>query len=504
MFGIKRINPNPTEQTVKNFMTVANAYADMEIRNGNASKVSYMSAENAAPLYKKMLNMVSAAANPNHEKHNVAFNAIKEEVGGNREFMNSIQEVGSQINQQIISIANNAIEKNKTLTPEKALEIAVNSMAGNPVYDQFGNIGMLSGQMYEDMVLVKSMIEGGDAFQLPQEQVAGTGTSTSRFRVPVEHITGSAKTRQGDINPTSRSQSDNNRTQVNLTSEFKNAKTIEAEFSISRDMINQFLGYQNAVSPALAGFVLQSRYVDANNQFVLKQAEVEFADGLDSTASYTPNVGGSYGLLSPNIMFDHTGNNTANPSLATNADWAANPTKLIQRITNFNYITPTPTNPLPEGDPLLLYKDIIRLFKLPATRNVNFGQKTWKMFVPTSWYGIAMQYAATTGIFNKQLNEMVTTATNGLINNIEIVQSSLMNARTNIYGVAIPNHIAIMPSGSPADKKAIIMPGQTASPYVISENISSELMAFRTLMNFGGPMVVKYNGVYVMQFTKTA
>ena len=284
----------------------------------------------------------------------------------------------------------------------------------------------------------------------------------------------------------------------------------DAEFSITQGMRDQALGYASSVAPALAGFILQNRYFEGAQKEVMKLAELEFVDGMDSAGSYTQNVGGSYGLLSEAVHLQLADYNTANPTTAKGSDWAANPTKLIQEISNFNFAPITVAGQLPTNvDPKLMYLDILRLANLAAQQNVNFMPKKWTLYVPTTWYAIAMQYPGGTsgGTFNKQLNEMVLTATNGVINAIDIKPSSLMNYRaTNSYGsTANPyNYMALIAHGSPNEKKPVIMPGQTAIPYVVSENVSASIMKFRSMYTFGGPMVMHFGGAFVMSFSKAS
>ena len=242
----------------------------------------------------------------------------------------------------------------------------------------------------------------------------------------------------------------------------------------------------------------------------MKLAEIEFVDGMDTNGSYTQNVGGSYGILSPAIQLALSDYQAATPATAQGSDWQANPTKLIQKISNLNYVPMTVAGQLPTNlDPKLMYLDILRLCNLAAQQNVNFMPKKWTLYVPTTWYAIAMQYPGV-GTFNKQLQEMVTTATmgaNGIINNLDIKPSSLMNYRaTNSYGStsAAYNYMALVAHGSPNEKKPIIMPGQTAIPYIVSENVSASIMKFRSMYTFGGPMVMHFGGCFLMEFSKAS
>jgi len=502
MKGVKKINNNPAEQTVQNFMAAANAVAEQDLKNGK--KTEFLSAANAKETYKKILKSVVAFANPGNEKHNVAFNALREQVNRNHDVMNDLENMGHKLIGSIATLAESF--QKRGASPEMAVESAYNSLAGNPVFDHFGNLNVLAGQMYENMAFVENFIKEGDAFALPVES-GGTNQDKSRFRAPTEQVTGSAKIQQGDINPLDALRDDANRIQINLINEFKNANTLHTVFSITQAMRDQALGYAQSIAPALAGFILQNRYFEGSQKHVMKLAELMFVDGMDSAGSYTSGVGGSYGLLSPAIQLGLSDYNTISPVVAQGSDWAANPTKLIQKITNFNFVPMTVAGQLPTNvSPDLMYKDILRLCNLAALQNVDWRPKKWTLYVPTTWYALAMQYpGAGGGTFNKQLNEMVLAATNGVINKIEIVPSSLMNYRaSNSYGstAAAYNYMALVAHGSENEKKPIIMPGQTAVPYVTSENVSASIMNFRTQYLFGGPMFMHFGGAFLMEFSK--
>jgi hypothetical protein len=358
---------------------------------------------------------------------------------------------------------------------------------------------------------VESFLESGDAFAVPTE--GGTGLDKSRFRAPIEQVTGSAKRMNGDINPKDRIQDDNNRTQISLFNEFKDAEVLDTVFSINQAMRDQALGYEKAISPALAGFILQNRYFGASIKQVMKLAELSFVFGQDSRANYIPNVGGTYGILSPDIQLQLASWNTAQPLVAKASNWNANPTKLVQKIQNFYYEPSSTSGPLETGvDPSLMYKDIVRLVNLAAQQNINFTAKAWKLYVPTSWYGVAVQYPGTQtgggqGTFNKQLNEMVLTATQGkIVPNIEILPSSLLDfgASTGFGGSNDYNYMVLIAQGCQQENKPVIMPGQTAVPTIVSENVSAQIMNFRAQYLFGGPMFMHYGGAFIMEFSKAA
>jgi len=507
MKGMKKISINSASQTAESFMVAANAVAEQNRQRGE--RYEFVSAANAREVLKKLIKTSMAVANPGSLNHDAAYNALKNEFDGHREPIDVIANIGSHYVEEVRRVAD-VFAKNGQ-APQVALESAMNSLAGNPVFDHFGNLNLLAAQLYEEQTFVESFLESGDAFAVPTE--GGTGLDKSRFRAPLEQVTGSAKRLNGDINPKDRIQDDNNRTQISLYNEFKDAETLDTVFSITQAMRDQALGYEKAVSPALAGFILQNRYFNASIKQVMKLAELDFVFGQDARASYIPNVGGTYGILSAPIQLQLTGYNTAQPTPATFADWNANPTKLIQKIQNFYYEPTSVAGPLDIGvDPSLMYKDIVRLVNLAAQQNINFTAKAWKLYVPTSWYSLAVQYPGTQtgggqGTFNKQLNEMIQTATQGkIVPKIEILPSSLLNygASTGFGGSNSYNYMVLIAQGCEQENKPVIMPGQTAIPTIVSENVSAQIMNFRAQYLFGGPMFMHYGGAFVMEFSKQA
>lgn len=507
MYGIPRINANPAEQQLANFMTATNAYAKQLRENGHEADI--LLAKNAKKVYQDLIAASIALADPGHSEHNAVFNSFRSKFDGAMAPVDILREIGVRYRDNVFAIAKNA--KARGMSDEGSVAYAMNSIAGNPVYDHFGNLNLLAAQMYEEMVLVDSFQGSGDAFAVPTE-AGGTGMDKTRFRAPVEQVTGSAKIMQGDLNPRSMLMEDHNRTQLNFSNEFKNAITIGQIFSLSQAMRDQYLGYESAVAPALAGIILQNRYFQAFQKQDMKLAELMFAFGMDAAGNYIPGVGGSYGLLSSAIKLQLASYNAESPLAAQGSDWLANPTRLIQWIQNYNY---QPTN-VAAGldlsvDPSLMYKDIVRLFQMIARQNVNFAPTHWALYVPTDWYGLAMQYPGTqsgstgTGTFNKQLNEMVLSAVGGkIVNKIEILPSSLCNygagdgmGNTNAY-----NYMIAVAQGCPQENKPVIMPGRTAVPFVTSESVSAQLMTFRSQYPFGGPMVMQHGGCFVMEFSK--
>ncbi len=507
MLGVKKINTNPAEQKVKNFMVATNAVAKQNQELGEPFE--FLSAANAKNVFRKLIETSIALANPASPNHQSAFNTLKAKFEGEREPVDILADIGSNYMRDVKTLATSA--QNAGMESGAAMEFALNSVAGNPVYDHFGNLNLLAGQLYEEMTFVESFLESGDAFAVPTE--GGTGLDKMRFRAPLEQVTGSAKRMNGDINPRSNIQDDNNRTQISLFNEFKNATTLDTVFDITQAMRDQALGYEKAVSPALAGFILQNRYFTASQKQVMKLAELDFVFGMDASADYRPGVGGTYGILSDAIQLQLADYNAAQPTVATFANWNANPTKLIQKIQNFYYKPTSTSGPLDIGvDPSLMYKDIVRLVNLAAQQNVNFTASKWVLYVPTSWYALAVQYPGTQtnggqGTFNKQLNEMVTTATQKkIVQNIEILPSSLLNygAVKGFGGSNQYNYMVLVAQGCQQENKPVIMPGQTAVPTIVAQNVSAQIMNFRTQYLFGGPMFMHYGGAFILEFSKQA
>lgn len=497
---MRKLDSNPAGHTISNFLAATNAYAEQLTKKGE--KADFLNAQNASQTYQKMVKMSVALSDPTHPKHNVAFNALATELGKNSEAMDGMYAIGTKFIDTVRQLAASAVKNG--IPVEKAAEFAFNSVAGNPVYDHFGNLNLLAGQLYEEQSFMQAFIDSGDAFSVQVEN-GGTGLATSRFRVPVEQVTGSAKIMNGDINPAGRLRDDNNRTQISLYNEFKNAVTLDTIFDITQGQRDQALGYERAVSPALAGFILQNRYFQAAQKQILKLAEIMFVGGTDANSNYIQNVGGSYGILSTAIQLQKSDWDAVTPSPATYADWtaSANVNKLVQKIQNKYFLPTDVAAPLPSNlDPANMYKEIIRLFNLAAQANVNFMPRKWALFVPSSWYALAMQYPGS-GTFNKQLQEMVQTAVGGkIIESIEVIPSSLLN-----YGASIGqssnayNYMVAMAMGAPQENKPVILPGQTALPTIISENVSAAIMSFRGQFLFGGPMFLHYGGAFILEFS---
>ena len=64
--------------------------------------------------------------------------------------------------------------------------------------------------------------------------------------------------------------------------------------------------------------------------------------------------------------------------------------------------------------------------------------------------------------------------------------------------------MVLMAMGSPVDKKAVVMPGQTTIPTVIALPSSSSLMRFRVQYATGGIMVKQFGGCFVLEFSNAS
>ena len=496
--SMKRIPKNPSQDRINNFLAVTNAFAEQQRQLGEPTE--FLRKDKAAERYEELMIMAIAANDRSHAKHNLAVQTVKNAFPNS--YMSAFETlagIGEKITEQVKNISEVFVKNG--LPIDKAVNEAFNSLAGNPVYDHFGNLNLLSGQLYEEMAFVQSFIDKGDAFNMPIE----TLSAMSRFRSPSEQISGSGKTYQGDLNSWGQVQNDSNAMQINLYNEFKNVKWLIESVNITQDQRDQILQYEKAVAPALAGFLIQQRLLGAAEKILMKQAELAVVGGLDMANSYIPGVGGSYGLLSSNILLAKGDAGSATPTPITSAEWAENPTKLIQKITNFYFKPSNVAAPLPIGDSEDMYSELVRLISLYVIQNVDLQAKELVIFVPTTWYSQAMQYPSG-GTFNKQLQEMVMTATDGkLVSKIKVEPSSLMNYGANIgTGTNAYNYMLLLAMGSPVEKKAVVMPGQTTIPTVIALPSNASLMSFQVKYATGGAMVKQYGGAYVLEFSVQA
>ena len=485
---------NIAEQNFKNWLTIANAYAYSHMADGHRP----MNAKDGRVAYEALTNGLLSVANTRSADHNTAVANLRKILGGDRASLDMVTGMANGLRSKLSGIARNAIKAGVPV--ENAEATALNAYYGNPGYDQFAGLNQIAEQLYEQLTFNQSFIEEGDAVQLSPEGATGA-KAISRFRIPRVQSSGAASTRQGDLNPYGAERFTNtNSAQISLLNEFKNATTQEQIFFIDNEQQQMLFNYTRSISPALAGFILQNQLFDTMDIQIMIAAERVFVDGFGA-ATYD-GESGSYGLLSPSIMLALGSAGAASPLLASGADWAANPTTLIQQITNFNYLPAvgTLTQPLPaSASALQIYQDIVRLLNLIALTNVNTSGKV-VLYVPTSIYSTMVQYL-TAGTYNRTLGEALKLATGGVIENIEIKTSGLLNARINSFGTQQYNHVVAVVHGAPTGKKAILSPMATASPIVQTGIVSEMRSSFSSSLTFGGPMVIQRGQVFDLVFS---
>lgn len=504
----KNISKNPTAANVENFRVAANAMAKQQMEQGN--KAEFLSSTNARTAYEKLLRLVSSLANPASEQHNKVFNALKDIAGRNSKSITYLESMGKTVFDQVQSVTAKAVKQG--YAPEKAVTVAYNAIAGNPVYDHFANLGLLASQLFEEQAFIDTFIEADDSFAIPLE-ATNTGTMKSRFRVPVEKLTGSPNIYSGDVNPRNNTIQNQNPIGLELTNEFKDAQTFREVLRITQDMQNDVLDFEIAANPALAGFILQSRFFETYQRFLLKLAEVYFIDGT-ADAVYDVSTGGSYGLLTASIILALADAADESPAPATAANWNANPTKLMQKISNFHYLPVDITAQLSSGADIDgVYKDVLRLLNLAAISNVKFSDE-WTLYVPTSWFALANQFASTTvtggttvNVVTKTLMELLNNLNDGngsIIKKLTVVPSGLLNAGTNSRSEAVKNRFVLISTGADVDKKPVILPGQTTVPVIIAGNVNAYESEFFANYITGGPMFLHFGGAYVMEYDQQA
>lgn len=503
MLGEKQLTrKDAARQNLENFMAFHNAITTQKIQRGELkhSAANYLTLDNAAKEYIGAISALVAFANPASVNHSKASAAVKHGAGNDASLLSRLEQMGRTFGQQIITAAT-AIQK-AGLGEGAAVREALHSIAGNSVYDNFVNVGVLARQQYQKTTLADLLTESGDAYALPLEN-GTTGTNVSRFRFPIERVSGSPKIFNGDIAAQGHPKFDANQGQVSFLNQFKDAITIAEPFTITQGRKDQYAGYEKAANPTLAGIVLQNLYYEAQQTAIMRMVELILFDGFAPNASYRDD-GGDYGLLSTGIQLTLGDAGDASPALATAAQWAANPTKLVQVIRNY-YYKQTVAAPFAAGaDPALVYKDVLRLFNLYEQQFVDFQPEKLVLLVPTTTYGAQASYPASAGTFNKNLRELIMTANSGLLRNIVIEESPLMNYRaTNQFGEDGNgcNMFALIVVGAPPEKKPVILPGQTALPQVVASNVNAMSMEYYAQYvtgglawrNYGGAFLLKYN-----------
>ena len=491
---MKRItSANIAEQNFRNWLTVRNAYARSHEAEGCKSVNELVGREE----YKRLHSALLSVANATSADHNQHMDALRKSFGGAS--VDHVVDMAHGLRIRLNAIAQNALKSGAT--PDNAQAVALNAYFGNPGYDQFAGLNQLAEQLYEQLTFVQSFIDEGDAVQLAPEIAASAG-AISRFRIPRVEASGSAKGRLGDLNPF---ESDriysNNMAQVSLLNEFKDAHTEAQGFIIENDQEAALLGYARSIAPALAGFILQNQLFSVIDKQVMQAAERIFVDGWGA-ASFG-GESGNYGLLSDAVALSLADAGAASPALASVTDWGSNPTKLIQRITNYNYKPADITKPLASNANVSnVYNDIIRLLNLIALTNVATSGKV-VLYVPTSMYSMLVQYMQT-GTLNRTLGEALKIAIGGTIKEIEVKSSGLLNARINSLGVQQYNHVVAVVHGAPTGLKGIIAPMATATPKVTTGIVSEQRSTFAAQLTFGGPMVIQRGQVFDLSFSVQA
>ena len=481
------------EQNFKNWYTVRNAYADAHRKDGCVAVNEIV----ARAEYEALTNRLLAVANSQHPDHNASIKDLRAKFDGAS--IDHVVDMAHGLRTKMNGIARNAIKAGMSV--ENAEATALNAYFGNPGYDQFAGLNQLADQLYEQLTFTESFIVEGDAVQLSPEMAASAG-AISRFRIPRVEASGAAKQRLGDLNPYGDDRVlSNNLAQISLYNEFKDAHTVSQGFIIENDQEAALLGYARSIAPALAGFVLQNQLFATIEQQVMQAVERIFVDGWGS-ASFDGETG-NYGLLSSGIALSLASAGYASPLLATAADWAANTTTLIQKIANYNYKPVLNTAPITSNaDPLLMFKDIVRLLNLIALTNVATSKKV-VLYVPTSMYAVLVQYLST-GTLNKTLGMALKEAVGGTIGEIEIKTSGLLNARTNSLGATQYNHVIAVVHGAPTGRKGIILPMATATPRITTGVVSEQRSSFAAQLTFGGPMVIQRGQVFDLEFSVNA
>jgi len=491
--GIKITSAQVAEQQFQNWYVARNAYADAHRKDGCVA-INEVAARDE---YKALTERLLAVANSQHKEHGAAISDLRKRFDGAS--IDHVVDMAHGLRAKLNGIAQNAMKAGMNV--ENAQATALNAYFGNPGYDQFAGLNQLAEQLYEQLTFAESFIAEGDAVQLSPELAASAG-AISRFRIPRVEASGAAKQRLGDLNPYGDDRTyANNMAQISLFNEFKDAHTEAQGFIVENDQEAALLGYARSIAPALAGFILQNQLFATIEQQVMQAVERIIVDGWGASAF--DGESGQYGLLSSSIALSLASAGAASPLLATAADWAANPTTLIQKITNFNYKPADRTAPLPSNaDPMNVYKDVVRLLNLVALTNVKTSGKV-VLYMPTSIYSIMVQYLST-GTFNRTLGEALKLAVGGTIESIEVKTSGLLNARTNSLGSAQYNSVIAVVHGAPTGRKGILLPMATATPRITTGVVSEQRSSFAAQLTFGGPMVIQRGQVFILDFSVQA
>jgi hypothetical protein len=480
------------DQHFRNWLVVRNAYA----RAKEAEGLKPVNEIEGRREYQALTNDLLSVANATHPEHNEKISLLQKKFAGAS--IDHVVDMAHGLRDKLNAIAANAMKAG--ITTENAHATALNAYFGNPGYDQFAGLNQLAEQLFEQLTFVQSFIEEGDAVQLAPEVAASAG-AISRFRIPRVEASGASKGRLGDLNPYGDDRIySNNLAQISLLNEFKTAHTEAQGFIVENEQEQALLGYARSIAPALAGFILQNQLFGVIEQQIMQSMERIFIDGTGA-ASFDGETG-QYGLLSSGIMLALASAGLASPLLAAASDWASNPTKLVQQITNYNYKPASVSAPLPAvsaSDAANIYNDVVRLLNLIALTNVATSGRV-VLYTPTSIYAALVQYL-NTGTYNRTLGEALKIATGGTIKEIVIKTSGLLNYRTNSLGTTQYNHVVAVVHGAPTGKKGIVSPMATATPRVTTGVVSEQRSSFAAAMTFGGPMVIQRGQVFDLVFS---
>ena len=206
--------------------------------------------------------------------------AIRHGAGGDASLISRLEQIGRAYGRQIISAAE-AIQK-VGLGEGAAVREALHSIAGNSVYDNFVNVGVLMRQQYQKSTLTDLLIGAGDSYALPLEN-GTTGTNVSRFRFPIEQVSGSPKILNGDVAAQGHLKFDANQGQVSFLSQFKDAVTLFQPFTITQGRKDQFAGYEKPPRLHLLASCFLILYYEAQQTQIMRMLELCFSTGTART-----------------------------------------------------------------------------------------------------------------------------------------------------------------------------------------------------------------------------
>lgn len=174
------------EQKFKNWLTARNAYARQGIANGIA--LNTIDEAGGRKEYENLTRALLVLGNATHPEHNARMAELRNRFEGAS--VDHVVTMADDLRGKMNAIAQNAMAAGQS--PEVAQATALNSYFGNPGYDQFANLQLMSDQLYEQLTFMQSFIEEGDGVQLAPD-VAASAKAISRFRLPRIQSSGSPK-----------------------------------------------------------------------------------------------------------------------------------------------------------------------------------------------------------------------------------------------------------------------------------------------------------------------